>query len=259
MGKNLLALLLVGFLAGILVLVILAPQSHIQPQPRLVLGPAPQPVNAPDFKAIEDITTRKQAFFDFLRPLIARQNAFYAQERRRLQEILNALEAGKPLSRSARRKLVYWRKKLKVPADLPLQEQLEVLELRLAGLPPAMVLAQAASESAWGKSRFAREANNYFGQWCYRRGCGMVPRRRNEGAAHEVRSFASPEDSVQAYFRNINTHRAYRDLRKKRLALQRAGEEVTALALIEELGRYSERGQHYVDELSQLIRGNDLE
>ena len=42
---------------------------------------------------------------------------------------------------------------------------------------------QAANESAWGTSRFARIGLNFFGQWCYSKGCGMVPKRRNTGAA----------------------------------------------------------------------------
>lgn len=32
-------------------------------------------------------------------------------------------------------------------------------------LPPSLALAQAAEESGWGTSRFAREGNALFGQW----------------------------------------------------------------------------------------------
>src|SRR5581483_7601051 len=34
---------------------------------------------------------------------------------------------------------------------------------RVSGLPPGVTVAQAALESAWGKSQLAREAHNYFG------------------------------------------------------------------------------------------------
>ncbi|MDZ7825939.1 MAG: glucosaminidase domain-containing protein [Gammaproteobacteria bacterium] len=39
-------------------------------------------------------------------------------------------------------------------------------------IPPSLVLAQAAAESAWGTSRFARMANNLFGQPRFTEGCG---------------------------------------------------------------------------------------
>lgn len=55
---------------------------------------------------------------------------------------------------------------------------LDKMLLRVDVLPKALVLTQAANESAWGTSRFAVQANNYFGQWCYRTGCGLVPRER---------------------------------------------------------------------------------
>ena len=64
-------------------------------------------------------------------------------------------------------------------------------------------------ESAWGTSRFAREGNNLFGQWCYKTGCGIVPKRRGEGQVHEVASFESVDAAVASYLRNINSHRAY--------------------------------------------------
>ena len=34
---------------------------------------------------------------------------------------------------------------------------------RTSGLPPGVTVAQAALESAWGRSQLAREAHNYFG------------------------------------------------------------------------------------------------
>ncbi|HYH00106.1 MAG TPA: glucosaminidase domain-containing protein [Terriglobales bacterium] len=34
---------------------------------------------------------------------------------------------------------------------------------RTSGLPPGVTVAQAALESAWGKSGLSRQANNYFG------------------------------------------------------------------------------------------------
>ncbi|GAL25529.1 putative Bax protein [Vibrio variabilis] len=72
-------------------------------------------------------------------------------------------------------------------------EWLESMLTRVDVLPEALVLTQAANESAWGTSRFAKEANNYFGQWCYSKGCGLVPLQRTEGMTHEVAKFSSPQ------------------------------------------------------------------
>ena len=74
-------------------------------------------------------------------------------------------------------------------------------------IPEMMVLVQAANESGWGTSRFSRMGLNLFGQWCYVRGCGLVPRAEEDGR-HEVAKFDSVNDSV-CYMRNINTHGAY--------------------------------------------------
>ena len=56
-------------------------------------------------------------------------------------------------------------------------------------LPPSLMLAQAANESNWGRSRFAEDFNNYFGIWCFKKGCGVVPNKRDKNASHEVASF----------------------------------------------------------------------
>ena len=41
---------------------------------------------------------------------------------------------------------------------------------RTSGLPPVITVAQAALESAWGRSRLSREAHNYFGIKAHRGG-----------------------------------------------------------------------------------------
>ena len=119
-------------------------------------------------------------------------------------------------------------------------------------------LTQAAMESAWGTSRFAREGNNLFGQWCYQPGCGIVPKRRREGQVHEVASFDVVDAAVASYLRNINSHRAYADLRAARADLRAANQPVTGNAMANHLLRYSERGLDYVEEIQSMIRVNKL-
>ena len=123
-------------------------------------------------------------------------------------------------------------------------------------MPEWLALMQAANESAWGTSRFAREGNNFFGQWCFRKGCGIVPSRRAKGATHEVAAFKSPAESVRAYMHNLNTGKAYRYLRKIRTGLRRQGKPLTAEVLAAGLDHYSERGHAYVEDLRRMIRVN---
>jgi len=127
---------------------------------------------------------------------------------------------------------------------------------RVDTVPMKLVLSQAANESAWGTSRFARQANNLFGQWCFTKGCGIVPSRRNAGATHEVAAFTSPQLSVRSYMHNINTGRVYQDLRNIRAQQRAQGKTATALQLAEGLSKYSERGQAYVKEIKSMISYN---
>ncbi len=90
------------------------------------------------------------------------------------------------------------------------------LLIKIDEVPPSLVVAQAINESGWGRSRFAQEANNLFGMWCYTPGCGLVPERRRANDKHEVKRYASIQDSVNEYLRNINRNKAYRELRALR-------------------------------------------
>jgi Bax protein len=210
----------------------------------------------PDFRDYEAGAERKERFFAFLRPIIEQENARVLEDRRRLEQL--AAE-GDPGWRDRR-----WLHGLAEDYGLDPEEYeddtlMTALLRRVDAVPVSLALAQAAKESGWGTSRFARKGNNFFGQWCYEPGCGLVPRARGEGRSHEVRAFDSPRDAVASYLRNINTHPGYRELRRARAGLRAAGKPLSGLVLAEQLHRYSERGQPYVEEIKGLIRYNDLE
>lgn len=239
-------------LAGIL-------SHHPWPQtPAEEMAPPPASLPAPDFKAITDINSRKAAFFAYLLPLVEWENRRLAGMRKQLEALEAKLAAGKSLSHREMARIEDWARHFEVELG-PLPELLDRLDRRINGLPAALVLAQAAAESAWGTSRFAREGHNYFGQWCFSPGCGLVPKRRRPGAVHEVVRFDSPAASVAAYFHNLNTHSAYHALRLKRQERTRSGEAVSAEDLVAHLGSYSERGETYIEELRAIIEGNPLD
>ena len=215
----------------------------------------------PDFDAVEDISERKQAFFDFLAPIVMAENRRVLGQRERLLDLARALRAGERIGLLDRR----WLGRLAAEYDVardpdaPQERTLEIvalLERRVDAVPVPLALVQAATESGWGRSRFATEANNLFGHWCYEPGCGLVPERRNAGAGHEVAAFDSVAESVRRYVRNLNTHDAYAPLRAIRARMRRDGESPTAMALADGLIRYSERREAYVDEIKMVIRVN---
>ena len=67
------------------------------------------------------------------------------------------------------------------------QELLQSVDI----IPTSIVLAQAANESGWGRSRFAREYNALFGQYTYDEKSGVIPYEREEGKKHLIKNFSS--------------------------------------------------------------------
>ncbi|BFM49367.1 glucosaminidase domain-containing protein [Marinomonas sp. THO17] len=216
----------------------------------------PIQTQTPDFQEISDVKARKKAFFEYLSPFAKEKNALILEDRKRLDALMD-----KPEKLSTQD--IEWISKLRKDNKLKVLEtysrkDLQALMLRLDIIPTSLVLAQAANESAWGTSRFATEGNNYFGQWCFRKGCGLVPESRSSGADHEVRKFHDARESVFAYIDNLNTNAAYKTLRQTRADLRQRGKVVTGLALAQGLQHYSQRGQAYVQEIISLINYNKL-
>ena len=107
-----------------------------------------------------------------------------------------------------------------------------------------------------GIAIFAVQGYNFFGLWCFKQGCGFVPRERNDDAKHEVAKFMDLSHSIMTYIRNLNRLYAYQGLRQIRLQLRKDNKPVTAKALTKGLMSYSERGQDYIDELLSMLRVN---
>ncbi|MBU2886641.1 glucosaminidase domain-containing protein [Gilvimarinus agarilyticus] len=214
----------------------------------------------PDMRSISEIPQRKKQFIGTLAPIIQQKNDQLRQLRQSLKLWLAQLNEGNSLThrQALLLKRLEARYKLSDNTQQPSLERITALLKRVDTLPASLVLAQAAKESGWGTSRFAREANNLFGQWCYQKGCGLVPKRRSSGARHEVQTFAAIEPAIDAYFHNLNTHQAYAELRRERQRLRQAGETATGTQLAGYLKHYSSRGQVYIEELKALISYNKL-
>ncbi|WP_148863401.1 glucosaminidase domain-containing protein [Marinobacter fonticola] len=208
----------------------------------------------PDFSTFSDTAEKKSAFFSFLYPRIVLANTRVLM----LRENLQTLEGKPELNETERAWLQRQAERLRVDADLASTEMYELLNRRLDVIPPSLIMAQAANESAWGTSRFARKGNNLFGQWCFSAGCGLVPLSRNEGASHEVASFESPYASIRAYITNLNRHDTYQALRNTREQARTKDRFPSGTALAQGLIGYSERGAAYVEEIQSMISYNNL-
>lgn len=130
---------------------------------------------------------------------------------------------------------------------------IDVIE-RVDIIPLSLVIAQAINESDWGRSRFARLGNNYFGKWCYKPGCGFVPLRRPARATYEVKSYVNMGSSIHDYLLNLNSHKAYQQLRDIRASMRKRNQDLTGYALAAGLVNYSQRRQEYVGIIQGLIK-----
>lgn len=220
-----------------------------QEVPRLYLASLPS-----DLTDIDAVVTRKKLFIQTMLPLILRANETVRAERDRLIDIVARIDAALLLSDSESQWLDTLAERYGAePGDI------EGLTNRVDVLPPSLAIAQAAVESGWGTSRFAREGNAVYGQRVFKEGAGIVPEERDENSTHEVRAFDSLFDSVLAYLHNLNSHWAYDDFRANRAAVRASGKRLQAGDLLVDLVAYSEEREKYLRILKLVIKENDLE
>jgi len=200
-------------------------------------------LKAPEFDKIEDVQEMKKTFFNYLLPEINKKNNEIQLLRKRVTE--------KDLSIEELTKLY---KKYRIDEGSEIGALLEKIDI----IPPSLVLSQAALESNWGRSRFAKFYHNYFGLWCFERGCGVIPKKRDKGDTHEVAKFSSPEKAIDFYFLSINRNKSYEVLRKIRQDKRSKGQSISGLSLSEGLTDYAEIGYEYVERIRRVITSNEL-
>ena len=200
-----------------------------------------------DYAKVKNTKEKKKKFFDTLRPIIKNKNQLISNIRNRVLFAKKHNTDKAWLQTIAEKYSVKWDDKK--PAWRKLLSRIDIIPANLA-------MTQAANESAWGTSRFAQKGNNIFGQWCYKKGCGIVPAKRDAGTKHEVRKFNNINDSIASYMHNINTGRVYASLRKLRAKSRAKGEPQDAIKLAVGLEKYSTRRMAYVKEIQSMIRTN---
>ncbi|MGC6516982.1 MAG: glucosaminidase domain-containing protein [Candidatus Puniceispirillaceae bacterium] len=194
-----------------------------------------------------DVASRKERFISLLLPLIIQANDVISQRRMALKEAI-ATDDEQVINRFV---TLYGLRKFNGTKS----ELHDKLLNRIAPVPASLALAQAAVESGWGHSRFAKQGNALFGQWAWRADQGIKPLDASNDRA-VIRSFATIYDSVFAYMHNLNTHPAYQDFRDQRSDDISNGKAVSGLSLARYLTAYAELGQKYVYTLQSMILHN---
>ena len=204
----------------------------------------------------KSFSLKKVEFIETLLPLIAYQNQQILVERERLFKIQNYLLDNKTLNQNdleylsaiADKYLIETNNKHKI-------DIVDKLLLSVNTIPTSIVLAQAATESGWGTSRFAKEYNALFGQYTYNEKKGVIPYEREIGKKHLIRHFSSLDKSVESYFKNINTHYDYEKFRIIRNAMHEDNLDIKLLT--KALDVYAE-DKSYCDTINSIIDSNEF-
>ena len=123
-------------------------------------------------------------------------------------------------------------------------------------IPKELIIAQAAIETGWGKSRFANKANNLFGirtwnkdeEW-------LLPIPWTEWPGWGVKVFETKCDSVAHYIKIINEVFAYEEFRQIRNQYWQEGKEPDGLVLAYTLRGYATK-PNYTDLVAEIIQYN---
>ena len=200
---------------------------------------------------IKDTKEMKKVFFSHILVMAKKQNALILNDREFIKKTYPIIKIlSKESNEYKRFKKIAKRYKLK--SNYTLKTYLTKIDI----IPNSLVLAQAAVESGWGKSRFFTKANNIFGQWTWS-GHGLTPLSRDAGKKHKIRIFSSLEASVKGYMINLNIGWGYKEFRALRAKL-RLENKLTGLNLAKTLVNYSQKKEVYTKMLENIIISNNI-
>ena len=210
----------------------------------------PVPINLlpNEIKTINNTKRKKEMFIQIVLPLILSENSKIRIDRNRLFTILNKSSNSDIEKKWLETKYKQYGARL---------NDLSTLKIRMDEIPVSLAIAQAAKETGWGTSRFAKEGNALFGQWTWS-GEGLKPKDSDINEGHKVMKFKILRLSVRAYLRNLNTKGSYKDLRKARAELRNLEKPLDSLVLSKYLDKYAETGNQYIDVLQKIIKQNNL-
>jgi Bax protein len=204
--------------------------------------------NNPNFPAelkgldSKDANTRVHTFKQVVLPLIDAENAEIKKQRQALVQLSKA--------KSLTKEQAAWIEGMKAYYKA---DNLRDLVAKVDIVPRSMALAQAAVESGWGQQPLAQQANVFYGQKTFDPEAPSATGQYGE----KYRAFDSPQDSVRAYMRNLNTHPAYEPFRSARAELRQKNRPLQGAQLVKSLGSYSTKGG-YGQQLHSIIQARGL-
>ena len=191
-----------------------------------------------------------------LLPLIIAENNKILSFRYQIKKIQNSLNSNKTLNK--RDQMFIEKLAFEYSVKVKNRHKVEVINelLNIVDvIPNSIVLAQAANESGWGSSRFARDFNALFGQYTYDINSGIKPTFREKGEKHLIKFFPTINHSIESYFNNINTHVAYYNFRQTRKHLRENNHYLDPNILIKTLNSYA-KDLDYINTIISIIRIN---
>lgn len=207
-----------------------------------------------EYYEISDVNESKNYFFNYMYKIIENENTLIKEDRIFIQEMLSSNLLAFDFESASFVKLLEIKEKYKIQNIYTLEEYLKKLDI----IPPSLAISQAAAESAWGKSRFTKEANNIFGHWTYNSEVGLLPKKRTLGESHYIRIFENIKESTKAYMLNLNRNLAYKSFREERYELRKKGLKPDGLLLSQTMLNYSGIAHDYLILLKDIISSNNL-
>lgn len=130
-------------------------------------------------------------------------------------------------------------------------EEIKELLIALKPHPISITLSQAAIESAWGSSRFFKEANNIFGVWSFNKNEPRLEANiKRDNKTIYLKKFKSVEEAIKQYYKMLSSKKIYFEF--KRLNY----ENYDSIEIAKKLTKYSEEGEEYTKKIIAVMKYN---
>ena len=214
--------------------------------------------NLPKNLHLNDVKTKKEKFIFSILPVVVKVNEKIRANRYKLLEIKDFLVIHKTLNKKDQNFLEQLASQYNINTHNKHKiDTIESLLILVDEIPNSIVIAQAANESGWGTSRFAKEFNALFGEYTFNINNGIAPAFRNDGEKHLIKFFSTVNESIRSYFYNLNTHSAYKEFRIARKQFRKYNLKLDPMVLVEHLNLYA-KDKDYVKNIKSIIKTNHL-
>jgi len=197
----------------------------------------------PEFSKIANIAKRKQAFIEYLTPLVNKENNRIKYQQALLKSIIEKLESESYHVSANSKKLHKLARQYGLEARF-IMRNIDELKNRIDIIPSNLIVSVAAFKSNWGTLPQARQNNNLFLLNCEQIDCNSkIP--------------STVVYSISQYLNFLNAHPSNAKLRQKRNSIRNRGQRMTSLSLVGDL--FSDDAAGQTDQVIAIIKNNLLE